>query len=1042
MKRMLLVLAMMLLLAIPFSAASAFAETYYTITYDANGGENAPVAQKKEHGKYIYLSHITPTREEYDFVGWSTSKDASSAEYYSQSIFTKNADTTLYAVWTRAIVASGYLNGTRWKLDVDGLLTISGSGEMERLDFDPNRAWQAEKDSIKSVVIEQGVTSICNSAFYCCSNLTNVSLPETITSIGDNAFTSCGLTSLIIPESVESIGGSAFLNCQNITSLTIPANVKNIGIYAFSKCIDLRNVTILGNLQSLGDNAFSSCSNLKSVAISGNVEKIGNSAFSRCSQLESVTIPASVTSISVSAFEGCAKLTSAGPFDSDCNFKFGWTDAIPNYAAFPDSLTSVVLPEGIRSIGDYSFAGTALTSIDLLESVENIGAGAFAGCNKLTSVTIPKGVKRINHETFLDCSSLTSVTILSEGTKVDIAFSGCDKLKTAGPIGSGCNFQFAWTDMIPNNAFSCLYSLTDVILPESVKSIGAFAFNGCRNLKNVTIPKQVENIGSAAFAGCNSLTSLQIPESVQVIGDSAFGSCYNLEKINIPEQVTRIEDYTFSGCSKLTNITVPPNVTSIGYGAFSFCQGLTNFTVPSGVTDIRSETFYECGNMESITIPASVMNIEDYAFSNCTNLVDIYFRGTTDQWKTINIGAGNTCLTDAAVHCMYTLSIDGNIAHGTVTAEKGNFAVNDTVTLTVTPDTGYELDTLTVKQGETALTVTDNSFIMPEGDVTVSATFKPIAYTITWKNDDGSLIDETQVEYGTIPAHADAEKAATAEFTYTFTGWTPAITAVTGDASYTATFTAQRILYTVTFDANGGGKGPEAQEKGAGLELILSSAIPEREEEEQSIPVTLNANGGMTGGSVNPRRMTAARYTSYRFESWNTEADGTGTGYAPGAVFTADKDTTLYAQWSAETEDAPVSLPIPTREGFLFLGWVENADAQRGFAGDYMPESKITLYALWDIPDFTLPAALTEIGAEAFAGGAFRFAALSDKTRTIGSRAFADCPQLTAVYIPGQGTVIDTDAFGELENLTVLGLSGSFADRFAKEHHFSFIPIV
>jgi hypothetical protein len=107
-----------------------------------------------------------------------------------------------------------------------------------------------------------------------------------------------------------------------------------------------------------------------------------------------------------------------------------------------------------------------------------------------------------------------------------------------------------------------------------------------------------------------------------------------------------------------------------------------------------------------------------------------------------------------------------------------------------------------------------------------------------------------------------------------------------------------------------------------------------------------------------------------------------------------------------------------------------------------MPESKITLYALWDMPDFTLPAALTEIGADAFAGGAFRFAALPDKTRAIGPRAFADCPQLTAVYIPGQGTQIDTDAFGEMENLTVLGLAGSSAERFAKEHHFGFIPIV
>ena len=383
-----------------------------------------------------------------------------------------------------------------WVLTKDGTLTISGSGEMENYTDSSVTPWYSNRTKILSAVVEPGVESVGNYAFYSCLKLASVSLPGGVKSIGESAFQDCAkLTAVEIPEGVTSIGSSAFDGCSSLTSVTIPNSVT-----------------------SIGSDAFSGCSGLTSVTIPESVTSIGGSAFSGCSSLTNVTIPEGVTSIGESAFYGCS------------------------------SLTSVTIPDGVTSIGDYTFYGcSGLTSVTIPNGVTSIGSSAFYGCRSLTSVTIPEGVNSINWQAFYGCSSLTSVTIPEGVTSIgNSAFYGCSGL-TSVTIPEGVT-------SIGGNAFWGCSGLTSVTIPEGVTSIGGNTFRDCSGLTSVTIPESVTSIGRSAFSGCSSLTSVTIPGGVTSIGSSTFSNCSSLTSVTIPESVTSIGDYAFHNCSKLKHV--------------------------------------------------------------------------------------------------------------------------------------------------------------------------------------------------------------------------------------------------------------------------------------------------------------------------------------------------------------------------------------------------------------------------------------------------------------------------------------------------------
>ena len=508
------------------------------------------------------------------------------------------------------IVASGTCgaNGDNltWTLDSEGTLTISGEGEMANYfdSYDNRIPWRNYGEQVITIILENGVTSIGDSAFSDCSSLTSVTIPDSVTSIGSHAFSYCSsLTSVTIPDSVTSIGDSAFYDCKalkevHITDISAWCNIKfddvdsNPLFYANNLYINgelATNVVIPNNITSIGDYAFFNYSRLASVTIPDSVTSIGSHAFSNCSSLTSITIPDSVTSIGERAFHICSSLASVTiP---------GSVTSIGSYAfSFCSSLTSVTILDGVTSIGNLTFSDcSSLSSVTIPDGVTSIGNSTFSGCSSLTSVTIPDSVTSIGSWTFSDCSSLTSVTIPDSVTSIGrSAFDGCS-------------------------------SLTSITIPDSVTSIGQQAFYCCSGLTSVTIPDSVTSIGGSAFSGCTSLTSITIPDSVTSIGGGAFAGCYDLTSVIIPDSVTSIESSTFSNCSSLTSVTIPDSVTSIGNSAFSGCSSLTSVTIPDSVTSIGNLAFYCCGRLTntSVTIPDSVTSIGYMVFSEWYNLTSV-----------------------------------------------------------------------------------------------------------------------------------------------------------------------------------------------------------------------------------------------------------------------------------------------------------------------------------------------------------------------------------------------------------------------------------
>lgn len=335
--------------------------------------------------------------------------------------------------------------------------------------------------------------------------------------------------------------------------------------------------------------AFHYCPYLTSVTIPNTVKSIGNYAFAGCSSLTSITIPNSVTSIGWSAFQNCTSLPVIdGILYADTYIE----------KAIDQDRSSYTIQNGTRFINTSAFSGcSSLKSITIPNSVESIGALAFKGCSNLSSVTISNRVTRIDSGTFFKCSSLTSVTIPNS------------------------------VKYIGNSAFEECSALTSVAIGNSVNSIEYNAFYGCDNLSSITvdrdnltydnrggcnaiietatnklvlgckatiIPNSVTSIGNWAFSNCHGLTSITIPNRVTSIGNGAFYSCTSLMGITIPNSVTSIGSYAFEGCSSLTSVTIPNSVTSIGWSAFSDCSALTSVTIPNSVTTIGNEAFHGC----------------------------------------------------------------------------------------------------------------------------------------------------------------------------------------------------------------------------------------------------------------------------------------------------------------------------------------------------------------------------------------------------------------------------------------------------------------
>lgn len=363
-------------------------------------------------------------------------------------------------------------------------------------------------------------------------------------------------------ELAVSYRGSSFDNFSDeyIGNVVIPSSViykektypvTSVSMKAFYGCTSLTSITIPNSVIYIKEYAFYHCKALKAVTIPNNVTSIDQAAFCGCSSLTSLTIGNSVTSIGLSAFSGCSKLTS------------------------------IIIPNSVTTIGQDAFGGCiGLTSINIPNSVTSIGLTALRDCTGLTSVTIPQTVTSIGGGVFSGCSSLTTL-----------------KVEAGNPVYDSRDNSNAIIETATNTLIAVCQATN---IPNSVTSIGVYAFSGCKWLSSITLPNSVTSIGAAAFMNCTGLVSVIIPNSVTFIDHSVFQGCTSLTSIVIPNGVPSIGESTFSFCTSLASITIPNTVLSLGRWSFCNCTSLASITIGNGIISIGNEAFNGCKKLSEV----------------------------------------------------------------------------------------------------------------------------------------------------------------------------------------------------------------------------------------------------------------------------------------------------------------------------------------------------------------------------------------------------------------------------------------------------------
>ncbi len=436
-------------------------------------------------------------------------------------------------------------------------------------------AYELSDRSLAEYVIKEGTTSINAGLFSNCTAMTNVTIPESVVFIGENAFSGC--TSLPIENGIRYADCYAIETTdKTLTDYTLKDSVRYLGNNLFNGCKSMTAMTIPAGVTQIGNRTFYGCSSMTTVTLPENLKSIGNEAFYNCSKLTAIDIPAGVTTIGNHAFYNCSALASAITLGEGMTYLGEY--AFCNCTA----LKSINIPAGLTIIGNRTFSEcSSLSTVTLTEGLKSIGEYAFYNCKSLKSIHIPAGVESIGRYTFYNCTSMTEAT-LAEGLKTigEHAFYQCWDLQSIQiPVG---------VSRIEQYTFENCGSLASATLPEGLTFIGSCAFDDCSALASINIPSTVTEIQNDAFYNDRSLKTITLPEGLTTLGTSAFRGCSSLTAINIPKSLTKIPNSTFSGCTSLSAVTIPEGVVSIGGSAFYNCSSLRTFEWPSTLSFVGS----------------------------------------------------------------------------------------------------------------------------------------------------------------------------------------------------------------------------------------------------------------------------------------------------------------------------------------------------------------------------------------------------------------------------------------------------------------------
>ncbi|MDE6263401.1 MAG: leucine-rich repeat domain-containing protein, partial [Muribaculaceae bacterium] len=515
------------------------------------------------------------------------------------------------------------------------------------------------------------LTAIGYGSFYDNDRLTSVEIPNTVTTIGHYAFENCDqLSQVKLPDTLKSIGSASFHSCISLTSIYIPETVENIYHSAFRSCTNLSTINLPDKLTKIWFGTFEECRSLTSIVIPNSVEEIEYNAFQDCSGLQTIIIGASVSSVGKDAFKGChpvkfayPKTLSENPF-GDFGSNLATLGAYnPNGAIIEDGWIygpdkkeirfapydlegDYVIPDTIISIGTSAFYNCKrITSITIPNSLQIIDDFAFYNCIGIDScsLVIPRSVSVIGKRAFYNCSFINIIVgrTPSDGAYIinKQSFSGCQYKKYAYSYG----FENPFTAIPDDPEFGSYnsdgaiiengwifgpdkkeiryapYELEgEYVIPETVTSIGEYAFSRCRELTKVIGTDSITHVGKYAFYA-SGITSIELP-SVRYIGMGAFNDC-RVKSVSLGWGITDILYNTFA-YSDLTYLDIPNSVKEIGENAFYYCKNLKSLLIPNSVTSIGKLALAESG-IESLIIPNSINQIGIQGLRSCKNLSDI-----------------------------------------------------------------------------------------------------------------------------------------------------------------------------------------------------------------------------------------------------------------------------------------------------------------------------------------------------------------------------------------------------------------------------------
>ena len=523
--------------------------------------------------------------------------------------------------------------------------------------------------SLQNVVIPDTVTSIGSYAFYDCRNITAVNLPEGLKTIGEWAFYNTAIRTLSIPEGVTSVGQYAFYNCKSLTSVSFSASLTRIPDYAFQSCTKLASITLPEGVVSVGRYAFANCTGMKTVTLPTTLSSCGEYAFSGDTAITAVNISDLVAWCGIVFGNAEANpayyahaLTLGGEVIHDLVIPDGLQKLNPwcfsdNYAltsvtvpdgipAIPRSafnrcagITNAVLPESVADIGMYAFQScNGLTGIDLPVAVTNIADYAFQTCTNLVEFVLPDSLESIGQYAFNGCSGLRSIVVPPSLHSVgNYAFQGCSAVEAVhiSDLAAWCAIEFGSNGGNPlgqSRTRELVLNgepIRDLILPDGVTQVKYAVFYNATNLTSATLPMGVASIGNYAFANCTSITNLSLPEGVGTIGQYAFQNCTGLTIVEVPEGTTSLGAYAFADCANIRSFTLPPGLKTIGDYAFRNCRGVSEIVIPEGVTSIGRYAFSGCGSLTRIVLPATITTIGENAFSGCGDLTVAFDDGAT-----------------------------------------------------------------------------------------------------------------------------------------------------------------------------------------------------------------------------------------------------------------------------------------------------------------------------------------------------------------------------------------------------------------------------